>query len=111
LRRQHPDDRQHFHPGPPAGCNRKRGVEIIVSVAPGRSHGKIHAVVDRQRMPVRLGLTAGQAHDAPVALTLLDRLKPRTIMLADKAYDAGSIRDLIKGHKAVPKTSAKSNRK
>ena len=35
---------------------------------------KIHAVVDRQGLPLRLGLTAGQAHDAPAALTLLDRL-------------------------------------
>ncbi|MBA3676389.1 MAG: IS5 family transposase [Sphingosinicella sp.] len=81
----------------------------------GRSRGglttKIHAVVDRQGLPVRLGLTAGQAHDAPAALALLDRLEPRTIVLADKAYDAGSIRDLIEEQGAVPNIPAKSNRK
>ncbi len=62
-------------------------------------------------MPVRLGLTAGQAHDAPAALTLLDRIEPRTIVLADKAYDAGGIRDLIEGQGAVPNIPARSNRK
>ncbi len=68
-------------------------------------------MVDRQGLPVRLGLTAGQAHDAPAALALLDRLEPRTIVLADKAYDAGSIRDLIEEQGAVPNIPAKSNRK
>ncbi len=62
-------------------------------------------------MPIRLGLTAGQAHDAPAALTLLDRLEPRTIVLADKAYDAGGIRDLIEGQGAVPNIPPKANRK
>ena len=62
-------------------------------------------------MPVRLGLTAGQAHDAPAALALLDRLSPRTIVLGDKAYDANGIRDLIEGQGAVPNIPAKANRK
>ena len=62
-------------------------------------------------MPVRLGLTAGEAHDAPAAYDLLDRLHPRTIVLADKAYDANGIRDLIEAQGAVPNIPAKSNRK
>ena len=62
-------------------------------------------------MPVRLCLTAGQAHDGPAALGLLDRLEPRTIVLADKAYDAGNIRDLIEAQGAVCNIPAKSNRK
>ena len=56
-------------------------------------------------------MTAGQAHDAPAALALLDRLDPRTILLADKAYDGNSIRDLIESQGAVPNIPAKSNRK
>jgi transposase len=56
-------------------------------------------------------LTAGQAHDAPAALTLLDRLAPRTIVLGDKAYDGNAIRDLIEAQGAVPNIPAKSNRK
>jgi len=44
-------------------------------------------------------------------LTPLDRLNPRTIVLADKAYHAGSIRDLIESRGAVPNIPAKSIRK
>jgi transposase len=112
LRRRYPDDRQHFYPGAPAGCDGKKGGRDHCL---GRSRGglttKIHAVVDRQGLPLRLGLTAGQAHDAPAALTLLDRLDPRTIVLGDKAYDGNAIRDLIEAQGAVPNIPAKSNRK
>jgi transposase len=65
----------------------------------GRSRGglttKIHVVVDAQGLPIRLGLTAGQANDGQIADTLLDHLGPRTIVLADKAYDADRIRELL----------------
>ena len=58
----------------------------------GRSRGglttKIHAVVDAQGLPIRLGLTTDQAHDGQIADTLLNQLGPHTIVLADKAYDA-----------------------
>jgi transposase len=53
---------------------------------------KIHVVVDARGLPIRLGLTAGQTHDGQIADTLLNRLRPRTIVLADKAYDADRIR-------------------
>ena len=112
LRRRYPDDRQHVGSGAPAGCDPKKGGRDHCL---GRSRGglttKIHAVVDAQGLPIRLSLTAGQAHDAPAALGLLDRLAPRTIVLGDKAYDAGSIRDLIESQGAVPNIPAKSNRK
>src|SRR6187551_2028122 len=39
------------------------------------------------------------------------RLDPRTIVLADKAYDADGIRNLIEAQGAVPNIPAKSNRK
>ena len=52
-----------------------------------------------------------QAHDAPPALGLLDRLPPRTIGLGDKAYDADGIRELIEAQGAVPNIPPKSNRK
>src|SRR5262245_23760485 len=45
----------------------------------GRSRGgltsKIHAVVDTNGLPVRLGLTAGEAHDNRLANKLLSRLR------------------------------------
>ena len=54
----------------------------------GRSRGgltsKIHAVVDTNGLPVRLGLTAGEAHDTRPALGLC----------VDRGYDADWIRAL-----------------
>ena len=89
----------------------KRGIQITVSVD--------HAVGSRPRstsstckaLPVRLGLTAGQAHDGQIADTLLDHLGPRTIVLADKAYDADRIRELIRDQGATPNIPPKSNRR
>jgi transposase len=106
------DDRQHFHPGAPAGCDGKKGGPDHCL---GRSRGglttKIHVVVDAQGLPIRIGLTAGQAHDGQMAETLLDHLGPRTIVLADKAYDADRIRELIQEQGAAPNIPPKKNRK
>lgn len=47
----------------------------------GRSRGgltsKIHAVVDADGLPVRLGLTAGEAHDNRLCSILLSELQPK----------------------------------
>ena len=60
--------------------------------AMGRSRGgltsKIHAVVDSSRLPVRLALTTGEAHDNRLAAKLLSRLKSGSMLLADRGYDA-----------------------
>lgn len=81
----------------------------------GRSRGglttKIHVVVDARGLPIRLGLTAGQAHDAQIADMLLDHLGPGTVLLADKAYDADRIRELIQGQGATPNIPPKRNRR
>ncbi|MEZ0496747.1 IS5 family transposase [Sphingomonas sp. IW22] len=81
----------------------------------GRSRGglttKIHVVVDAQGLPIRLGLTAGQAHDGQIADALLNHLDPRTIVLADKAYDADRIRELIQDQGPTPNIPPKSNRR
>jgi transposase len=51
----------------------------------GRSRGgltsKIHALVDMNGLPVRLALTAGEAHDNRLAGKLLSRLKSGTMLL------------------------------
>jgi transposase len=64
----------------------------------GRSRGgltsKIHALVDTNGLPIRLALTAGEAHDNRLAGKLLSRLKPGTMLLADRGYDADWIRAL-----------------
>jgi transposase len=50
----------------------------------GRSRGgltsKIHAVVDTNGLPVRLGLTAGEAHDNRLVLKLLSRLRSGSML-------------------------------
>jgi transposase len=65
----------------------------------GRSRGgltsKIHAVVDTNGLPVRLALTAGEAHDNWLAGKLLSRLKSGTMLLADRGYDADWISGVV----------------
>ena len=81
----------------------------------GRSRGglttKIHAVVDRNGLPVRLALTPGQDHDNALATDLLANLKPRSLVLADRAYDADAIRKLVNDQDAFANIPPKRNRK
>jgi transposase len=62
----------------------------------GRSRGgltsKIPAVVDSSGLPVRLALTTGEAHDNRLAAKLFSRLKARSMLLADRGYDADWIK-------------------
>jgi transposase len=64
----------------------------------GRSRGgltsKIHALVDTKSLPIRLALTAGEAHDNRLAGKLLSRLKSGTMLLAGRGYDVDWIRAL-----------------
>src|SRR5450759_5893960 len=66
----------------------------------GRSRGgltsKIHAVVDANGLPVQLGLTPGETHDNQLCSALLNELSPRTMLLADRGYDADWIRALAR---------------
>ena len=65
----------------------------------GRSRGglttKIHAVVDALGLPVGLSVSEGQAYDGHAAKALLKDLPDNAMILADRAYDADSIRKLI----------------
>ena len=56
-------------------------------------------------------LTPGQAHDAPIAKQLLDGLQPGQYVLADRAYDADWIRDLIWEQGAIAVIPSRANRK
>ena len=81
----------------------------------GRSRGglttKIHAVVDTNGLPVHLGLTAGEAHDNRLCSVLLTGLHPRTMLLADRGYDADWIRALARQQGAWANIPPKRNRK
>lgn len=80
----------------------------------GRSRGglttKIHAVVDQRGLPIRLSLTAGQAHDTKRVGDLLGAVSPNTVVLADKAYDADSVRELIQERGGAPNIPDRRNR-
>jgi hypothetical protein len=62
----------------------------------GRTRGgltsKISAVVNSNRLPVRLAQTAGEVHDKGLAGKLLSCPKSKTLLLADRGYDADWIR-------------------
>ena len=81
----------------------------------GRSRGglttKIHALTDKNGLPVRLMITPGQAHDITVAAELLTGLSQGQTLLADKAYDADWLRQQMKDQGAVANIPNKSNRK
>ena len=57
----------------------------------GRSRGgltsKLHVVIDANGLPVRLGITPGEAYDNRLCSALLTGLKSRTMVLADRGYD------------------------
>ena len=65
----------------------------------GRSRGgnttKIHALVDRNGLPIALKLTAGQAHDGKSAEDMLDGVGKGMVLLADRGYDSDAIREKL----------------
>jgi len=81
----------------------------------GRSRGglttKIHAVVDAEGRPIKLGLSPGQDHDSTKALLLLDELDNGSTLLADRAYDTDAIRAFADDRGAWANIPPKSNRK
>jgi transposase len=81
----------------------------------GRSRGgltsKIHAVVDANGLPVHLGLTRGEAHNNRLCPVLLSGLRPRTMLLTDRGYDADWIRAFVGQQGAWANIPPKRNRK
>ena len=61
----------------------------------GRSRGglttKIHALVDAEGRPIRMKLTAGQAHDGRSASDMFGDVGPGQILLGDRAYDSDKL--------------------
>jgi transposase len=71
---------------------------------------KVHAVVDARGLALDLLLTPGQAADCPATAQLLGRLRPGTILFADRAYDADWLRRQVERAGAAPNIPFKSNR-
>jgi transposase len=89
-------DRQLHHPRPPARRRWKKGGP---DHAIGRSRGglstKINALVDKDGLPLRIVLSAGQASDKAAVEALIDGLKPARALVADRGYDARAVIDLV----------------
>ena len=75
-----------------------------------RANQQVHAVVDTNGLPVRLALTAGEAHDNRLAGKLLSRLKSGSMLLADHGYDADWIRALAARKGALANIPPRCNR-
>jgi len=81
----------------------------------GRSRGgrntKIHALADAKGRLIAILLTAGQAHDCPVAERLIRRVKRPNRMLGDAAYDSDALREDLHEHGTKSIIPNRSNRK
>jgi transposase len=94
-----PSDRLDAHQGASLSSGRKRGAFLH---AIGRSRGgrttKIHALTDDLGRPVAFLLTPGNVGDITAAPQLLASLPPPARLIADKAYDATSLRNWVAHH-------------
>ena len=79
-----------------AGARHKKGGQKAQAL--GRARGgfgtKIHAIVDALGLPVRFAVGPGQQNDMAVACDLVRGL-PAGQVIADRAYDADSLHDVI----------------
>jgi transposase len=89
------------HQGPPLGGGRKRGAHHhAIGASRGGRTTKIHALTNDAGRPVAFVLTPGNVHDLEGARALLAIRRPKKRLLADRAYDARSLRDWLAEHGA-----------
>jgi transposase len=68
-------------------------------------------VVDANGLPLRLCLSPGEAHDNRLCRVLLAGLQPKTMVLADRGYDADWIRALVSEQGGWANIPPKRNRR
>ena len=97
--------------GEKGGPRRKRGAKIQ---GIGRSRGgpttKIHALTDACGRAVAFILGPGNHADISAVPALLDKMPPPTRLLADKGYDANSLRERLAASKTeavIPSTRSR----
>jgi transposase len=89
----HTDDRLHACQSAPLGIRRKGGRKSRLWA--GGRNTKIHALADAKGRLIAILLTAGEAHDCPVAERLIRRVKSPERMLGDRAYDSAELREQL----------------
>jgi transposase len=80
----------------------------------GRSRGglttKIHALVDANGLPILLKITPGQANDGRSAADMFASLSTGDVLLADRAYDADTLREALGARGAIANIKPMPNR-
>lgn len=105
--------RQHHRPRPRFGSRRKRGAHRrALGCSRGGSTSKLHCLADALGRPLAFHLTAGEAADCKAydALIVLPERTPDAL-LADKGYDAETIRADLKRRNIEPVIPGRSNRR
>ncbi|MBS0244558.1 MAG: IS5 family transposase [Proteobacteria bacterium] len=80
-----------------ANGDKKGGFSDCMGRSRGGNTTKIHALVDRNGLPIELKLTPGQAHDGKSAEDMLDAVGKGTMLLADRGYDSDALREKLAG--------------
>ena len=71
---------------------------------------KTHVLTDVIGRPFAFKLTGGNVADSPIAPALLNSFKAARYLLADKGYDANSLRKHLRQSAIVPVIPSRSNR-
>ena len=103
--------RQHPRQGASLGAGLKRGAWTqAIGTSRGGRTSKIHCLADDRGRPVAFALTPGNIADITMAIPLLKTMTPPKRLLADKAYDADSLRNWLKRARikaVIPSTAAR----
>ena len=70
------------------GCTLLCELQIDPRQTAGSGHFRLILRVDSNGLPVRLALSAGEAHDVRLSGKRLSRLKSGSMLFADRGYDA-----------------------
>ena len=71
----------------------------------------MHAIVDEHGLPIRLGLSQGQASDKGVGAELIDSLTRTRHVVADRGYDARALIERIEARGAAAHIPTQKDRK
>ena len=104
-------DSTHMKAHRSAGGGKGGALVQAIGISRGGRNSKLHALTHGERRPLRFLLTGGNVADCSAADVLLEDLAPRTIVLADEAFDSNAIRDPIKRQGALPNIPSKANRR
>lgn len=89
----------------------RHGFERAIGQSRGGRATKIHLATDANGLPIDFKITGGQVHDSQVAEQLIETVEKADYLIADKGYDAETIRILIKNKNMIPIIPMRSNSK